>query len=127
MVKRTKPKSRRRKIFHVLNFMEAFLYANILSTGIFKTNVVTFFTGSMGPQGYSSIVYGQGIGLRELLNDPEQLGDAAQNAKDNILDMALKSFGVSVSFQIAKKMLRKPLGSISNNIIQPVLGRGVRM
>tara|TARA_R100001594_G_C3843159_1_gene216425 strand:+ start:120 stop:512 length:393 start_codon:yes stop_codon:yes gene_type:complete len=130
MARRAKAKRvRRRKVFNVMSALESIIYANIITMGVFKTNVVTFFTGSLNTNSglYSSIVYGDGIGLRELLADPGQLGTAAQNFKDNGLEMAIQSFATGVGFKLARRLLRAPLRSINSNLIYPALGRGVKV
>ena len=135
---RKKKTRRRRKTFSILNGLEALAYASILSEGITggslsallfgDTNLkTTVTTGGVGRG--DMVISGQGqISLGDIMSEPslaiQQMGD---NFQANLLPMAFAGFATSVGFSVGRKLLRKPLSSVTRNIIHPVLGKGVRM
>lgn len=136
---RKKKRSRRRKTFSILNGLEALAYASILSEGITggslaallwgDTNLTQRQSGAIGGRDTSMIISGQGqISLGDIVSEPslaiQTMGD---NFQANLLPMALAAFTTSVGFSVGRKLLRKPLSSVTRNIIHPVLGKSVRM
>jgi hypothetical protein len=143
MPRRKKKTSRRRKTFSILNALEAFTYASILSEGTTGGSVYAFVTGA-SDLGYSKTSLGMGtfgrdqqsltltgqgqISLGDIMTEPSLAIDTmASNFQANLLPMALASFTTSIGFRVGRKILRRPLGSISRNILHPVFGKGVRM
>jgi len=135
--------TRRRKTFSILNALEAFTYASILSEGTTGGSVYAFVTGA-SDLGYSKTSLGMGtfgrdqqsltltgqgqISLGDIMTEPSLAIDTmASNFQANLLPMALASFTTSIGFRVGRKILRRPLGSISRNILHPVFGKGVRM
>jgi len=47
------------------------------------------------------------------------------NARANLVPMAMASIATGVSFRIAKQVLRRPLSSVQRNLINPILGKGL--
>tara|TARA_Y100000310_G_C20253555_1_gene610242 strand:- start:13 stop:429 length:417 start_codon:yes stop_codon:yes gene_type:complete len=138
MPRRKKKTTRRRKTFSILNALEAFTYASILSEGTTGGSVYAFVTGAsdlkqtrtVGGVGRGDLVLsGQGqISLGDIMTEPSLAIDTmATNFQANLLPMALASFTTSIGFRVGRKILRRPLGSISRNILHPVFGKGVRM
>lgn len=143
MPRRKKKTTRRRKTFSILNALEAFTYASILSEGTTGGSVYAFVTGA-SDLGYSKTSLGMGtfgrdqqsltltgqgqISLGDIMTEPSLAIDTmASNFQANLLPMALASFTTSIGFRVGRKILRRPLGSITRNILHPVFGKGVRM
>ena len=116
---------RRRKTFSITNALFSLGFANILSQGIFKTNIMTFFLEGTGLGVGSS---GGGISLTELISRPDTLGQQAiQNAQKNLMPMVFQSFGLAVTERVFKKLMAMPFRRINSGIVKPLLGSGVRM
>jgi hypothetical protein len=47
------------------------------------------------------------------------------NARANLIPMAMATIATGVSFRIAKQVLRRPLSSVQRNLINPILGKGL--
>ena len=129
-----KRKPRRRKSFILTNFVFSLAYANVLSEGLFGTNIAKFFLGYGGSNGsYGGaargfgVVSGPAIGIRELLTNGEAIGKVIDNAQNNLMDMAIKSIMLGVTQRVFKAALRAPLRNINSNIVTPLLGKGVRV
>jgi hypothetical protein len=100
-------------------------FANIISQGVFRTNIMTFFlegTGlGVGPSG-------GGISLTELISRPDTLGQQAiGNAQKNLVPMVFQSFGLAVTERVFKKLMAMPFRRINSGIVKPLLGSGVRL
>jgi len=136
---RRKKVRRRRKTFSILSGLEALAYASILSEGITggslaallwgSTDLTQKRSGAIGGRDTSMIISGASqISLGDIVSEPslaiQTMGD---NFQANLLPMALAAFTTSVGFSVGRKLLRKPLSSVTRNIIHPVLGKGVRM
>lgn len=143
MPRRKKKTTRRRKSFSILNALEAFTYASILSEGTTGGSVYAFITGATD-LGYSRTISegipgarggqqlaltGAGqISMGDLMTEPSMALDTmSANLQANLIPMALASFTTSISFRIGRKILRRPLSSITRNILHPVFGKTVRM
>jgi len=133
---RRRMKSKRRsrpRGFRVLAGLEAAAYASILSRGLMGTSIVGLFGGEdiraplatyTGPMQY---VNADGaVTLTELASSPDlALMAIMDNARQNLLPMAMASIATGVSFRIAKSVLRRPLSSVQRNLINPILGKGL--
>jgi len=133
---RRRMKSKRRsrpRGFRVLAGLEAAAYASILSRGLMGTSIVGLFGGEdiraplatyTGPIQY---VNADGaVTLTELASSPDlALMAIMDNARQNLLPMAMASIATGVSFRIAKSVLRRPLSSVQRNLINPILGKGL--
>ena len=116
---------RRRKTFSITNALFSLGFANILSQGIFKSNIMTFFLEGTGLGVPAS---GSGISLTELISRPDALGQAAiQNAQKNLVPMVFQSFGLAVTERVFKKLMAMPFRRINAGIVKPLLGSGVRL
>ena len=131
---RRKAKAKRRsrpRGFRVLSGLESLAYASILSQGLMGTSVVGLFTGQadirapMNAQ--AQYVNKDGaITLSEIIATPDlALMAVMDNAKANIVPMAMASIATGVSFRILKSVLRRPLSNVQRNLINPFLGKGV--
>jgi len=132
--RRTKAKRRSRpRGFRVLAGLEAAAYASILSQGLMGTSVMGLFGGSdirapsAGYSGPMQYVNTDGaITLTELVQNPNlSLMAVVDNARANLIPMAMASIATGVSFRIAKQVLRRPLSSVQRNLINPILGKGL--
>lgn len=143
MPRRRKKGRRRRKTFSILNGLEALAYASILSEGVTGGNLAQLIggpgdlgwtstnssmeLGGRGSQMLSQTGAGQ-ISLADIVKEPGQAIEVmGSNFQANLLPMAFAAFTTSVGFSVGRKLLRKPLSSVTRNIIHPVLGKGVRM
>ena len=126
MARRTrKAPRRRRKTFSITNALFSLGFANILSQGIFKSNIMTFFLEGTGLGVPAS---GGGISLTELISRPDDLGAAAiKNAQSNLVPMVFQSFGLAVTERVFKKLMAMPFRRINSGIVKPLLGSGVRL
>lgn len=146
---RKKKRSRRRASFSILNALEAYVYASILTEGVAGTSPFGLITGEKdimqvktlttlkqtsdngagGSDTYSMVtVAADGISLSDIMAEPTlALGAMASNFQSNLLPMALAGFTTSISFRVGKRLLRKPLSSINRSIIKPALGAGIRL
>lgn len=138
-----KKRSRRAKSFSVINALEAYVYATILTEGIAGTSPIGFVTGKgdlgvtttttgdswHGTQTLSSVTVGAGeISLADLMQEPGlAVATMGANFQNNLFPMALAAFGTSVSFRIGKRLLRKPISNINRNIMKPALGAGIKL
>ena len=138
MPRKKAKKSYRRKTFSILNALEAFTYASILSEGTTGGSLYAFITGAtdlkstrtVGGVGRGDLVIsGQGqISMGDLMTEPSMAIDTmAGNFQANLVPMALASFTTSIGFRVGRKILRRPLSSITRNILHPVFGKTVRM
>ena len=120
-----KAPKRRRKIFSITNALFSLGFANILSQGFFKTNIMTFF---LQGSGFGDMQSGGGISLVELIKRPDDLGTRALGWGQTALPtMVMQSFGLAVSERIFKKVMAMPLRRINSSLVTPLLGRGVRL
>ena len=121
-----KTRTRRRKTFSITNALFSLGFASIISNGIFKTNILTFFLEGTGVGGgFSS---GGGISLSELIARPEVLGEQAlTNARKNLPTMVIQSFGLAVSERIFRKVMAMPFRRIQSGLVKPLLGSGIRL
>lgn len=146
---RKKKRSRRRASFSILNALEAYVYASILTEGVAGTSPMGLITGEKditqvktlttlkqttdatggGTETYNMVtVAADGISLSDIMAEPTlALGAMATNFQNNLLPMALAGFTTSISFRVGKRLLRKPISNINRNIIRPALGAGIRL
>lgn len=130
--RRTKAKRRSRpRGFRLLSGLESLAYASILSQGLMGTSVVGLFTGEadIRPPMNTQVQYVNkdgAITLSEIVQTPDlALMAVMDNAKANIVPMALASIATGVSFRILKSVLRRPLSNVQRNLINPFLGKNV--
>ena len=120
-----KAPKRRRKIFSITNALFSLGFANILSQGFFKTNILTFF---LQGSGIGDMQSGGGISLVELIKRPDDLGATALGWGSSALpSMLMQSFGLAVAERVFKKVMAMPLRRVNTSLVVPLLGRGVRL
>ena len=128
-------------MFSVINALEAYTYANILSTGIMGNTPYGFLTGKSDIAQKSLSVYGVGgvagtemittgaeeLSLSELVQHPDVAFSTMQsNFMSNYQAMAIQSLVTSFSFRFGKKLLRRPISNVNRNIMKP-LGVGIKL
>lgn len=137
--RRTKRKTRRGpKMFSVINALEAYSYASILSSGIMGNTPYGFLTGQSDIKQVALSTYGVGSGemvtygaeslsLSELVQHPDIAFSTMQsNFASNYQAMAIQSLVTSFSFRFGKKLLRRPISNVNRNIMKP-LGVGIKL
>jgi len=133
-----KGRKRPRKTWSILNAVEAWIYGEILMQGSTGSSILGFFSGA-GDLGYGSETIGgitvqgplQGAGqisLADVMQEPGlAIATVSSNFKNNLLPMSLAAFTTSVTFRVGRRLLRRPLSSVTRNLIKPALGPGVRL
>jgi len=140
---RKKKRSYRRKSFSILNALEAYVYATILTEGVAGTSPLGLITGASdlgtktitasdswhGSQTLSTQTVGAGeISLGDIMSEPGlALSTMSANFQSNLVPMAVAAFGTSVTFRIGKRLLRRPIANINRNIMKPALGAGIKL
>ena len=140
MAKKRK-RSRRRSSFSVINALEAYVYATILTEGTAGTSPFGMLTGKAditelqfknpltGQMTDTGDFTGTGvISLADIATEPGvALGTMAMNFQKNLLPMSLAAFTTSITFRIGKRVLRRPIANINRNIMKPALGAGIKL
>jgi len=133
MARRRKAKRRRGpKQFSVINAIEAYAYANLLTEGLAGTSPVGFITGtsdiSMKTVSGALVVTGADqLSLQEMITSPGPAFAGMQtNFMANYQNMAVQAIGIGVGFKVAKKLLRRPISNVNRNIMKP-LGIGIKL
>jgi|TARA_R110000823_G_scaffold82558_1_gene186966 hypothetical protein len=125
---------RRSRGISVLNTLESYAYASILSRGLMGNSplgVISSGSDIRAPaSGYSgSLTYVNAdntVSLSEIISSPDlALQAISQNAMANWQYMAGASFATGFGFRLGKKLLRRPLSNVQRNIVVPLLGKGV--
>ena len=139
--RRTRRKTRRSRSFSLINALEAYTYASILSEGTAGTSPWGMLTGKKDI-GYSTYNENFGgimatsqtavgtdeISLADIVSEPGQsFGVLSSNLQQNLIPMAVASLATSVGFRFGKRLLRRPIGNINRNIMKPLLGAGVKL
>jgi hypothetical protein len=138
-----KRRTRRRSSFSVLNALEAYVYATILTEGVAGTSPIGLITGAtdigstvlktstgLGSEmSMSTVVTGaDAISLGDIATEPAlAFSTMANNFQSNLVPMAFAAFGTSFTFRIGKRLLRRPISNINRNIMKPALGAGIKL
>lgn len=138
MAKR-KNRRRARKSFSILNALESLTYAELLSRGITGGGIGQFLTGKgdltsvatwdSGSGSYTDLVTGaDAISLMDIVQSPSlATSTMAINLQNNIIPMAVGAATTAVTFNVGKRLLRRPISSINRSLIRPLLGAGIRL
>ena len=140
-----KPKRRASRAIRLLNVLESYTYASILSQGLAGTTPLGMITGEedlmtssrpipgtftsgVGFQ-YEDVVRGADkISLRDIIAQPGlAIGQMTQNSQANLIPMAISSIGTGIAFRFGKRLLRRPINNINTNIMKPLLGAGLKL
>ena len=136
--RKAKAKRRRSNDVKLLNVLEAYAYATILTEGALGTSPFGFITGDtnlgqrtsggLGGRDTSMIITGAGeISLGDLVKEPQLALDTIyDNVNTNWQAMAIQSVMVGIGFKFGKRLLRRPIANVNRNIMKP-LGVGVKI
>ena len=139
--RRRKTKRRRSRAVSLINALEAYTYASILSQGVAGTSPWGMLTGdtdigtttvSTGMGAYSQsiqqVVGAKEISLGDIVSNPGlALSAMGENLQANLIPMAVSSLVTGVCFRFGKRLLRRPIGNINRNIMKPLLGAGIKL
>jgi len=141
-VRRKSRKRRARRSFSLLNALESYTYAAIITENVAGTSPWGLLTGKtdLGYGTYTTDV-GVGVGvsttgavgageisLGDIISEPGQaLGIMSANFQTNLIPMAIQAATVGIGFRIGKRLLRMPLANINRNLVKPMLGAGIRI
>lgn len=132
---RRKTRTRRRKSFKLLNALESLTYAEILSRGVAGTGIAGF----IGGQGDIASTYdaagamtgysGTGsISLTDIVQNPGvSTSTMAMNLQKNIIPMAVGAATTALTFNVGKRLLRRPINNINTHLMRPLLGAGIKL
>ena len=133
MARRRKAKRRRGpKQFSVINAIEAYAYANLLTEGLAGTSPVGFITGtsdiSVKQVSGAMVVSGaEELTLSEIITHPTAAFMGMQtNFMANYQTISVQAIGIGVGFKVARKLLRRPINNVNRNIFRE-LGIGVKL
>jgi len=118
---------RRRKSFSITNAIFSVGYADVISRGLFGTNILSFFLGRTSAGFGGGFVSGPALGIKELIDDPTALNTVLANAQKQLPNMLIQSFMLGITERVFKQVMRRPLANVNRNIVKPLLGAGVRL
>ena len=148
MVRRGKKTRRRRtRTFSVLNAVESYAYASILTEGLFSATPMEFLTGAdnvtasgnaLTPDATQAYflanpnlgaTYGANpLSLKDILGNPGFAANAIiGRGRANVIPMLVSSATVSIGMRLFKRVLRRPISNVNRNIVKPLIGMGVRI
>ena len=139
--RRRKTKRRRSRAVSLLNVLESYTYASILSQGVAGTTPLGMITVdtdlgttsvSTGMGAYSQmttqVVGANEISLGDIVSNPAlALSEMTKNLQANLVPMAIGSLTTGIAFRFGKRLLRRPIGNINRNIMKPLLGAGIKL
>ena len=131
---RRKKTTRRRspKTFKIINAIEAYAYANLLTQGLAGTGPVGFITGgsdiTVDYQNGALVTTGsEELTLTEIITNPGvALTGMQMNFMQNYQNMAVQAITINLGFKLGKRLLRKPINTVNRELIKP-LGLGVAL
>ena len=132
MARRRKKRTRRGpRQFSVINAIESYAYANLLTTGLAGNSPVGFITGgsdiSVGSMAYSgstamTITGAEQLTLTELITNPGiAFAGMQSNFMNNYQSMAVQAIGIGIGFKMAKKLLTEFFELCNDGICQDLL------
>ena len=123
----------------ILNALEAYTYATILTEGVAGTSPYGMITGStdLGMENYNDTGVGnpvyrlagqKEISLGDIVSEPGlALAEMSKNLQSNLVPMAVASLTTGIGFRFGKRLLRRPISNINRNIMKPLLGAGIKL
>tara|TARA_Y100000004_G_scaffold151483_1_gene174183 strand:- start:365 stop:787 length:423 start_codon:yes stop_codon:yes gene_type:complete len=140
MAPRKKKRVVRRKSFSLLNALESYTYASILSQGIAGTTPFGMLTGEgnigtqslydsgLGVYSAATVTGADQISLADIAKNPGlAISEMGKNLQANIVPMAVASLTTGVAFRFGRRLLRRPISNINRNLVKPMLGAGIRI
>jgi len=132
---RRKTRTRRTKSFKLLNALESLTYAEILSRGVAGTGIAGLITGqgdiaeSYDSTGMMTGYTGTGaISLSDIVTNPGvATSTMAMNLQKNIIPMSVAAATTALTFNVGKRLLRRPINNINANLMRPLLGAGIKL
>ena len=129
-----------------MNALEALAYGQIISVGLTGGGLYEFVTGKQDLMMKSgSTVYDSGFGgvtsmssatvsgtdiisLKDMIAEPTlAVAELTNNFSQNIVPMATAGLVTGVTFNIGRRVLRRPINNFNRNIMKPLLGAGVKL
>lgn len=143
MARKTKTRRRRTSTFRILNAIEALAYGQIISVGLTGGGLYEFVTGKQDLAQKNVSVYDMGLGvgstsmevtgqdiisLKDMVAEPTlAIAQLTNNFQNNIIPMATAGLVTGVTFNIGRRVLRRPINNFNRNIMKPLLGSGVKL
>jgi hypothetical protein len=142
MAKAKTRRRRRSQPFRILDAIEALAYGQIISVGLTGGGLYEFITGKQDLGSTTTLNYQYGMGLTEvegitgqdvislkdMVSEPTlAISQVTQNFADNIIPMATAGLVTGVTFNIGRRVLRRPINTFNNKLMKPLLGAGVRL
>jgi len=135
MARRKTTRVRRRKSFKLLNALESLTYAEILSRGVAGTGIAGFISGKgdlgqnfIQTSGEYETVGADAISLSDIVQSPGlATSTMAMNLQKNIIPMAIGAATTALTFNVGKRLLRRPINNINQNLMRPLLGSGIKL
>ncbi len=131
--RKTKAKRRRSpKYFKIINAIEAYAYANLLTQGLAGTGPVGFITGQSDimvdyQNGAMTVSGADQLSLTEIVTNPGvALAGMQSNFMSNYQSMAVQAVTINLAFKLGRRLLRKPINTVNRELIKP-LGIGVAL
>ena len=123
----------------ILNALEAYTYATILTEGVAGTSPYGMIIGqtdlameNFNDTGVGNPVYrltgDKEISLGDIVSNPgDALSVMSMNLQSNLVPMAIASLTTGIGFRFGKRLLRRPISNINRNIMKPLLGAGIKL
>ncbi len=142
MAKAKTRRRRRSQPFRILDAIEALAYGQIISVGLTGGGLYEFITGKQDLGSTTTLNYQYGMGLTEvegitgqdvislkdMVSEPTlAISQVTQNFADNIIPMATAGLVTGVTFNIGRRVLRRPINTFNNKLMKPLLGAGVKL
>jgi hypothetical protein len=145
--RRAKKRRSRRKTFSILNAVESYAYASILTEGLFDATPMQFLTSpdnvtdaarSLTPDATQAYflqnpqlgaTYGANpLSLRDIIGNPGFAANAIiGRSRANVIPMVFSAATVNIGMRLFKRALRRPLANVNRNLVKPMLGAGIRL
>jgi len=139
--RKAKAKRRRSTGIKILNVLESYTYASILSQGLAGNSPIGLITGDtdlgiVETSGYSfglpvtgtRVVGAQSLSLGDIISEPQlALNRMRSNFENNWASMAIQSTLTRFTFKFGKKLLSAPIANVNRNIMKPLLGAGIKL
>ncbi len=139
--RKAKAKRRRSTGIKILNVLESYTYASILSQGLAGNSPIGLITGDtdlgiVETSGYSfglpvtgtRVVGAQSLSLGDIISEPQlALNRMRSNFENNWASMAIQTTLTRFTFKFGKKLLSAPIANVNRNIMKPLLGAGIKL
>jgi len=139
--RKAKAKRRRSTGIKILNVLESYTYASILSQGLAGNSPIGLITGDtdlgmVETSGYSfgvpvsgtRVVGAQSLSLGDIISEPQlALNRMRSNFENNWASMAIQTTLTRFTFRFGKRLLSTPIANVNRNIMKPLLGAGIKL